>query len=434
MDRERGLTTVFRKTIRTGDTCGSLTLLFVFTFLTSMILSFSSWAMAADAKGKPVAKQQRKPETVWQATPAQRPGPEGAMQRTVAFTGDPIIVNARVNRGTLMRLPGEPILIQMGRPEDFSVEVNADMKYVMIKPLTAMSASNVFITTKSGLYLFFFYAEDEPTDFKKTRKPFDMVVTVTDPYKQNRIDDVQSLVWMAFHGRKMDDMTLVQDVMTSPGASVYVQDTVVGIGMKATLMRVHFFPQSSLVTYWVRFENVKTAKLNLRSHDQTYALDEKTFRTPGLMKVAVANIGGRSVPLMGVGDKLDAFLVVKTNSVPPVLKLRFALQGSRTLPMEATFPTRGATYKNMDKARSDERIRKLLEDVNTVQPSGPQESLPETNDYVIDDTGNGTNVGNIYSTPSGSVMPELGATGTPRVVPDRRPTPESGQDDEIVFD
>lgn len=398
--------------------------------------------LGADAApAKKAVKKAAAPQkaAVWQA-PGAKPGPEGAMQRTVAFVGDPIVVNARVNRGTLLRMPGEPILIQMGRPEDFSVEVSPEMKYVMVKPLTPMSASNVFVTTKTGLYLFFFYAEDEPEDFRKTRKPFDMVLTVTDPHRQNRLDDVQSLVWMAFHGRKMDDMTLVRDAMSSPASSVFVTDPVIGVGLKATLMRVHFLPAERLCTYWVRFENLKTAKLNLKSHDQTYALDEKTVRTPGLLKVAVPNVGGRSVPLMAVGDKLDMFLVTRTEQVPSVLKVRFALQGSRTLPMEASFPTRGATYRNMDKAQGGSpEFRKLVEEMNTKKPAGPQEILQEGNDYVIDsgnvpsalsDTG--------FTVPDVSLNTEKGASGAPAVImrPDAGGANASGSNvgDDIVFD
>ena len=137
------------------------------------VLCTACWGWSAEA-GRKAAPSAPK------ITPTRAPlgltaiGPEGAQQRTVAFSGDPIVVNARVNRGTLLRLPSTPLVVQLGRPEDFSIEVLPELNYVMIKPLVRMGATNVFVTTKSGLYLFFFYADDEPDDFKtQTARKFD---------------------------------------------------------------------------------------------------------------------------------------------------------------------------------------------------------------------------------------------------------------------
>ena len=398
------------------------------------VLCTACWGWSAEAGRRTAAPSAPK------ITPTRAPlgltaiGPEGAQQRTVAFSGDPIVVNARVNRGTLLRLPSTPLVVQLGRPEDFSIEVLPELNYVMIKPLVRMGATNVFVTTKSGLYLFFFYADDEPDDFKtQTARKFDMLVNVTDPHGAARLDDVESLVWMAYHGRKMDDLQLKSDLMTTPNTSIYAEDPILGVGVRATLMRAHLFPADGLCTYWIRFENAKASKLNLKSYDQTYALDEKTVRADGLLKVAVPNIGGRSVPLMSPGDMLDMFLVTRADTLPPVLRVRFALQGSRTIPMEASFPTRPSGWKDkkVAKPRKPEspemkRLRDEVADTGTTsqgQPASQNESGPgKSNDYVIDEGPGGGQSANptsgydvVFETPGGSAQEDPRTSGAPRL-------------------
>ena len=221
--------------------------------------------------------------------------------------------------------------------------------------------------------------------------------------------------------------------MTTPNTSIYAEDPVLGVGVRATLMRAHLFPADGLCTYWIRFENAKASKLNLKSYDQTYALDEKTVRADGLLKVAVPNIGGRSVPLMSPGDMLDMFLVTKADTLPSVLQVRFALQGSRTIPMEASFPTRPSGWKDKKVARPRKpespemkRLRDEVADTGTTsqgQPASQNEPGPgKSNDYVIDEGPGGGQAANptsgydvVFETPGGSAQGDPQTSGAPRL-------------------
>ena len=417
-------------------------------FTTALILLFILCAAVsayADGSGKRVRKALVKQEKI---PGLQSIGPEGSIQRTVAFTGEPIIIHSRVNRGTLIRMPETPLLIQMGRQEDFSVEVFPEVNYVMIKPTTPMGATDVFITTRKGLYIFFFYAEEEPKNFQAQKADkYDMIVTVTDPYKSNAVDDIQSLVWMLYHGRKMTDMQFMADVMTTPNASIFAQDPVLGVGVAATLMRVHCIPGQNLITYWVRFENVRSAKLNMKSYSQTYALDEKAVWAPGLIKVAVPNIGGRSAPLMTPGDKLDMFLVTKGDKIPPNLRIRFALQGSRTIPMEATFPTRGTGWKVKKPltGKESDTYKRIVDSMESERGGGsPNPASPndtgelKNNDFIIDQNNNGRpnsaqptpNRGSdeiIFETPGVTQPIQKPTTGAPTLYDTTPSAPPSGK-------
>lgn len=231
----------------------------------------------------------------------------------------------------------------------------------------------------------------------------------------------------------MDDLQLKSDLMTTPNTSIYAEDPVLGVGVRATLMRAHLFPADGLCTYWIRFENAKASKLNLKSYDQTYALDEKTVRADGLLKVAVPNIGGRSVPLMSPGDMLDMFLITKADTLPAVLRVRFALQGSRTIPMEASFPTRPSGWKDKKAAKPRKpespemkRLRDEVADGRTTsqgQPASQNKSRPgKSNDYVIDERSNGGQSANetngydiVFETPGGSVQGDPQTSGAPRL-------------------
>ena len=337
---------------------------------------------------------------------------EGSIRRDVSFNGNPITITTRVDMVTLIIFPTEPILLNAGRGEGFQTEIIPELNYLVLKPITADAKTNLIVTTKTGIYTFFIYATPRNEPGKKTT-PFDMLVRITDPLLRHRLDSIEALVTMIYNGKKLPEFQLISDIMTTPNSSINCWDQLLGIGVQVTLLRVHFFPHQKQATWWLRFENVVpggTTKVT----DQTYGIDEKSVWTQGILKVAVPNIGNMTMPLMRKGDKLDMFIVTKTDSFPAMFNLRFAMQGSRTIPIEASFPTRQGGYSSKRTTNGkpvSPEYQKLLDDLKEHEGSPGQDGNPGAgphvgNDYLIDDKGNVKKPSNeiIFDSPGGSIQ------------------------------
>ena len=283
--------------------------------------------------------------------------------RTVDFSGDPIEIYTQINMVTQIQIPSPPVMVNVGRPEGFVVEVVPEFNSIFVKPIKEIEMTNMIVTTEKGVYTFIL--KENPF------KPWDIRVMVTNPYRNVKVEDTYTLVWTAYYGKRPAEFQFLPLDIRSPNASNYIYDPVVQMGCNVELRRVVFFPRQGLATYWVRVMNV--APPDVLVPVQSLAIDERSVWTDGLVKVAVPGTQNSSVPLLGKGDSIDMFLIVKTGSVPPLLRLRLSLKGAR-LSQAETLLTTAESGLQPRKTPEDEKLQRMYQDmlkkenIETVNP------------------------------------------------------------------
>jgi len=76
--------------------------------------------------------------------------------RTVSFSGDPIEIYTQINMVTQIQLPSPPVMVNIGEPEGFVVEVVPEFRSIFVKPVEEIKMTNMIVTTENGnihLYL-----------------------------------------------------------------------------------------------------------------------------------------------------------------------------------------------------------------------------------------------------------------------------------------
>lgn len=74
--------------------------------------------------------------------------------RNVTFSGDPIEIYTQINMVTQIQLPSPPVMVNVGEPEGFVVEVVPEFKSVFVKPVAEIKMTNMIVTTEKGIYTF----------------------------------------------------------------------------------------------------------------------------------------------------------------------------------------------------------------------------------------------------------------------------------------
>lgn len=292
--------------------------------------------------------------------------------RTVDFSGDPIEIYTQINMVTQIQIPSPPVMVNIGRPEGFVVEVVPEFNSIFVKPVKEIEMTNMIVTTEKGAYTFIL--KENPF------KPWDIRVMITNPYRNVKVEDTYTLVWTAYYGKRPAEFQFMPLDIRSPNASNYIYDPVVQMGCNVELRRVVFFPRQGLATYWVRVMNV--APPDVLVPVQSLAIDERSVWTDGLVKVAVPGTQNSSVPLLGKGDSIDMFLIVKTGSVPPLLRLRLSLKGARLSQAETLLPTAESGLQP-GKTPEDEKLKQMYQDmlkkenIETVNPRDIGEETAE---------------------------------------------------------
>ncbi len=290
--------------------------------------------------------------------------------RTVDFSGDPIEIYTQINMVTQIQIPSPPVMVNVGRPEGFVVEVVPEFNSIFVKPIKEIEMTNMIVTTEKGVYTFIL--KENPF------KPWDIRVMVTNPYRNVKVEDTYTLVWTAYYGKRPAEFQFLPLDIRSPNASNYIYDPVVQMGCNVELRRVVFFPRQGLATYWIRIMNV--APPDVLVPVQSLAIDERSVWTDGLVKVAVPGTQNSSVPLLGKGDSIDMFLIVKAGSVPPMLRLRLSLKGARLSQVEMLLPTAGSGLQPV-KTPEDEKLQQMYQDMlkkENIKTVNPKDIAGET--------------------------------------------------------
>lgn len=257
-----------------------------------------------------------------------------AHTRVVPFSGAPLDVFTQIDMVTQLVLPSPPLLVNIGKPEGYTVEVVPEFNAVFIKPVQEVEMTNLIVTTEDGVYIFIL--KENPF------KPWDVRVQVTNPYRNAKIDDVYTMTWMAYHGKRPAEWQFLPIDLRSPNSTAFAYDPVSRMGVRIALRRAVGLPRQGKCIYWLEFENVLPASVKEGTPSAAYAIDERGIWTNGLERVVVPNPGNRPLPVLSKGDRVEMFLVTRGSSLPPMLSARFVMHGSRDLPIQVTLPTAGS--------------------------------------------------------------------------------------------
>jgi hypothetical protein len=269
--------------------------------------------------------------------------------RTVTFSGDPIEIYTQINMVTQIRLPAPPVMVNVGEPEGFVVEVVPEFKSVFVKPTKEIKMTNMIVTTENGIYTFIL--KENPF------KPWDIMVSVTNPYRNVRVEDSYTLVWTAYFGKRPAEFQFLPLDIRSPNSSDYIYDPVSQMGCKVDLRRIVFFPRQKQAVYWLRVSNVLPP--NVIISPKSMVVDERSVWTQGLYKVAVP---GRDIPMLAKGDSIDMFLITRTETVPPILKVKMSLKSAGLVQSEVSLATASANV-SAGKAPEDQKLRELYQEL-----------------------------------------------------------------------
>lgn len=334
-----------------------------------------------------------------------------AAARTVPFSGEALDVFLQTNMVTQIQFPAPPVLVNIGRPDGFTVEVIPEFNSVFLKPIADVEMTNLIVTTERGVYTF--VLKENPW------KPFDMRLVVTDPYRNVSPTDTQTLLWMAFNGVRPPEFQFSAMEIRNVNSSQYVYDPVTKMGSRATVKRAVALPGANKSVYWIEFANVTHPDIKENSNPASFMVDERSVWTWGLEEVAVPGTQSSGVPLLARGDKVDMFLVTNNGKIPAQLVVRYMMQGSpRNLPVEIRFAmdtkgkssakaggeSKGGNSTTPAELSVDERLQKMYEQ-QMKKDSFPTSSAPGQG-YVSPD---GQSQAPTYSpasgTPSGSDVP-----------------------------
>lgn len=253
-----------------------------------------------------------------------------ANARTVPFNGNALDVFLQTNMVTQIQFPAPPVLVNIGRPDGFTVEVIPEFNSVFVKPVAEVEITNLIVTTERGVYTFIL--KENPW------KPFDMRLVVTDPYRNVSPTDTQTLLWMAYNGVRPPEFQFSAMEIRNVNNSQYVYDPVTKMGSRATIRRAVALPQANKSVYWIEFANVTHPDIKDTSNIASFMVDERSVWTQGLEEVAVPGTQSSGVPLLGKGDKVDMFLITNSGRISAQLVVRYMMQGSpKNLPVEIRF-------------------------------------------------------------------------------------------------
>jgi hypothetical protein len=290
--------------------------------------------------------------------------------RTVPFEGEPIEVYLQIDNVTQIQFPAPPVMVHIGKPEGFVVDTVVEFNSVFVKPVQEIEATNMIVTTERGVYVIIL--KENPY------LPYDARVVVNDPYRNVRPDDVQTLVWSAYYGRRPAEFQFIPMTILSPDTAGYVYDPITRLGCRVSLQRVVCFPRSRKTVYWVRIMNVLPPQVKDKDVPvSSFMVDERSVWTQNIEKIVVPGTQTSGVPLLNKGDYIDMFMIVNSGQVPNVFNFRFALQGNRMLPIAVSLPTtpKAGGKKNFAPAKTiDEKLQEMYQEV---QKKKQQESAAQ---------------------------------------------------------
>ena len=296
-----------------------------------------------------------------------------AHTRQIAFKGAPLDVFTKINMVTQIVLPSAPALVTVGKPEAYTLEVVPEFNTVFVKPVREVEMTNLIITCENG-GVYIFILKENPF------VPWDVRVQIKDPVVQAKGSDTQAMAEMLYKGKRLPEYQFIPMDLRSPESSAYVYDPLTRMGCSIVLKRAIALPKSGVSAYWVEFQNILPGDTMMKT--SSYSLSEKTVWTPGVIKVAVAGQrNGDSIPMISRGDKVSMFIFVKNPTIPKHFNFRFALMGSKNLPIDVSLPTVSAGAKAAEtkleaKSTVDAKLQKYYDELvekGIVKPESPSE-------------------------------------------------------------
>lgn len=263
-----------------------------------------------------------------------------AHTRNIVFKGAPLDIFTKINMVTQIVLPSPPALVTVGKPEAYTLEVVPEFNTVFVKPVREVEMTNLIITTETG-GVYIFILKENPF------VPWDVRVQINDPVAKAKGTDSQDIANMLYKGKRSGDYQFVPMDMRTPESSAYIYDPLTRMGCSIVLKRAIALPNSNLSAYWIEFKNILPGDTMMKT--ASYSLSEKSVWTPGIIKVAVpGERNGESIPMISKGDKVSMFIFVKNPSIPKLFNFRFAMMGSKNLPIDVSLPTVSAGKKASD--------------------------------------------------------------------------------------
>lgn len=281
--------------------------------------------------------------------------------RNVAFEGKPLDIFTKINMVSQIQLPEPPVMVNIGNPEAYVLDVSPDFASLFIKPITETDMTNLIVTTERGTYIFML--KENPY------KPFDVLVRVGNPYKKQTATDEEVLVEMALSGQRHAAFQFEPMEIRTCDSSTLLYDAALGVGIKAELRRIVSLSKRNLSLYHVRFTN--TAGRTART--QNYVVDEKSVQTNHLRAVAAMD-GGTG--FLRKDDSMDIFIFVNTASIPDTFGFRFSVQADRSLVFEAKLKTGKSNFIKPETNSVDERIQQMYHQVTNRTPVVFEEPKP----------------------------------------------------------
>ena len=293
-----------------------------------------------------------------------------AHTRNVGFFGKPLDIYTKINMVTQIELPSPPVLVNIGRPEGFTVEVIPEFNNIFVKPVKQVEMTNLIVTTAGGGVYLFLLKENPYV-------PWDMRVSVMDPYKNTAVTDSRILIHSAVTGKRPVEYPMMPMDIRTPNSSAYVFDPLTKIGCRMVLKRAVVFPRHNQAVYWIELTNSASNGDGLSG--ETFSIDEKSVWTSGIRKVAIPGFrNDKGIPILSKGQRTHLFLLVQADKIPRILKFRFAIYGSRNLPIEAALPTGNAVLLRGEKTR-DEKLAQTYDEMvkkGQIKPVNP--NVPKT--------------------------------------------------------
>lgn len=269
--------------------------------------------------------------------------------REVAFNGKPLDVFTKINFVSQIQLPEPPVLVNIGNPEAYVLDVSPDFASIFIKPITETDMTNMIVTTENGTYIFIL--KENPY------KPWDVLLKVGNPYKASSVTDEEILVEMAVTGKRNAGWQFEPMDIRTPGSTSFIYDAATNVGCKVTLKRIISLPRRGASLYHVQFANIVDNNRNVRL--ENYVIDEKSLVTYNLRAVAVPD-GGTG--LLRKNDRMDMFIFVNSAEVSPDFKFRFSMQADRNLTSEVSLKTASAKMIPAE-ISVDDRIQQMYHEV-----------------------------------------------------------------------
>lgn len=274
--------------------------------------------------------------------------------RNVVFTGRPQDIFTKINMVTQIQLPEPPMVVNIGNPEAYVVDVVPEISSIFVKPIAESDMTNLIVTGEKGTYIFIL--KENPY------RPFDVLVRFGDPSPTRDLH--ADLMRMAVSGTRDPRYAHTAVEIRSPNTSSYFYDAVLGVGGTASLRRVVYAENATV--YHLKLANKVQGVSTDRLSD--YVFDEKSVVTNNLKGVAVQD--GGSNPLIRVDEEMDLFLYT-TGKPGPRLRFRFSLRGNSSAPTEIDISTVAEKTVVVPATENiDERLQRLYLEAEKKRGSG----------------------------------------------------------------